>query len=106
MSTPLDSLNAKVFREQLHSQFKVHQDNTASITLELIDVVENDVSPKMELFSLHFGGPFKPRLNQQTHRLGHEKLGEFEIFLTPISADQQNGALYEAVFHRFRKPSS
>ena len=41
---------------------------------------------------------------QQTHRLEHEKLGEFEIFLTPVSADQQNGTIYEAVFHRFRKP--
>jgi hypothetical protein len=103
MSTPLDDLNAKIFREQLNSQFTVHQDNAAAITLELVDVAENDLSPKMELFSLSFRGPFRPRLDQQTHRLKHEKLGEFEIFLTPISADQQNGTVYEAVFHRFRK---
>ena len=103
MPTPLDNLNAKIFREQLHSQFKVPQNPTGAITLELIDVIEHDLSPKMELFSLHFSGPFKPRLNQQTHRLEHEKLGEFEIFLTPISSDQQNGTMYEAVFHRFRK---
>ena len=62
MPTPLEDLNAKIFREQLHSQFKVHQDNAAPITLELVDVVENDLSPKMELFSLHFRGPFRPRL--------------------------------------------
>jgi hypothetical protein len=103
MSTPLDNLNAKIFREQLHSQFKVQHSPTETITLELVDVVENDLSPKMELFSLHFRGPFRPRLDQQTHRLEHEKLGEFEIFLTPISSDQQNGTIYEAVFHRFRK---
>jgi hypothetical protein len=103
MSTPLDNLNAKIFCEQLHSQFKVQQDPTGTITLELVEVIENDLSPKMELFSLHFSGPFRPRLNQQTHRLEHEKLGEFEIFLTPISSDQQNGTMYEAVFHRFRK---
>ena len=103
MSTPLDNLNAKIFREQLHSQFRVQQDPTGTITLELVEVVENDPSPKMELFSLHFSGPFRPRLNQQTHRLEHEKLREFEIFLTPISSDQQNGTMYEAVFHRFRK---
>jgi hypothetical protein len=103
MSTPLDILNAKVFREQLHSQFKVHQDNSGTITLELVDVIENDLSPKMELFSLSFRGPFRPRLDQQTHRLEHEKLGQIEIFLTPISADQENGTMYEAVFHRFRK---
>ena len=32
MPIPLDDLNAKIFREQLHSQFKVHQDNAAPIT--------------------------------------------------------------------------
>ena len=103
MSTPLDNLNATIFREQLHSQFKVHQDSTAPIMLELADVVETSQSPKMELFSLCFRGPFRPRLDQRTHCLEHEKLGEIEIFLTPISADQQNGTMYEAVFHRFRK---
>lgn len=103
MPTPLEDLNAKLFREQLHSQFKVHQDNTSPIMLELADVVETNQSPKMELFSLQFRGPFRPRLDQRTHRLEHEKLGEIEIFLTPISADQQDGTMYEAVFHRFRK---
>ena len=104
MPIPLEDLSAKLFREQLNSQFKVQNGPTGTMTLELIDVAENDSSPKMELFSLHFRGPFRPRLDQQTHRLEHEKLGDFEIFLTPISADQQNGTIYEAVFHRFRKP--
>ena len=103
MHTPLENLNAKIFREQLHIQFQVQQDNTAPVTLELVEVVEKDLSPKMELFSLSLRGPFRPLLNQQTHRLKHEKLGEFEIFLTPISSDQENGTVYEAVFHRFRK---
>jgi hypothetical protein len=103
MSTPLEDLNAKLFREQLNSPFKVQHDPSGTIALELVDVIENDLSPRMELFSLHFRGPFRPRLDQQTHRLEHEKLGDFEIFLTPISADQQNGTIYEAVFHRFRK---
>jgi hypothetical protein len=103
MPTPLQDLNAKLFREQLNSPFKVQHGPAGTITLELVDVIENDLSPKMELFSLHFRGPFRPRLDQQTHRLEHEKLGEFEIFLTPISADQQSGTIYEAVFHRFRK---
>jgi len=103
MPTPLQNLNAKLFREQLNSTFKVQHEPAGAITLELVDVIESDLSPKMELFSLHFRGPFRPRLDQQTHRLEHEKLGDFEIFLTPISADQQNGTIYEAVFHRFRK---
>jgi hypothetical protein len=104
MPTPLEDLNAKLFREQLNSPFKVQHEPAGTITLALVDVAENDSSPRMELFSLQFRGPFRPRLEQQTHRLEHEKLGEFEIFLTPVSADQQNGTIYEAVFHRFRKP--
>jgi hypothetical protein len=104
MPTPLEDLNAKLFREQLNSTFKVQHEPAETIALELVDVIENDLSPKMELFSLHFRGPFRPRLDQQTHRLEHETLGDFEIFLTPISADQRDGTIYEAVFHRFRKP--
>lgn len=104
MPTPLEDLNAKLFREQLNAPFKVQHEPAGTITLELVDVIENDLSPTMELFSLHLRGPFRPRLEQQTHRLEHETLGDFEIFLTPISADQRDGTIYEAVFHRFRKP--
>jgi hypothetical protein len=102
MSTPLDDLNAKIFREQLHSQFKVQQDPIGTITLELVDVVENDLSPKMELFSLHFNGPATPHMPQRIHTLEHDKLGRLEIFLTAIAGDAQ-GITYESVFHRFRK---
>ncbi|HEY2171450.1 MAG TPA: hypothetical protein VGJ30_17625 [Candidatus Angelobacter sp.] len=102
MSTPLDSLNAKIFREQLHSQFTVRQDNSATITLELVDVVENDLSPKMELFSLQFRGPAAPRMAQHIHTLEHDKLGRFDIFLTAVAGDAQS-ITYESVFHRFRK---
>jgi hypothetical protein len=102
MSTPLDNLNAKIFREHLHSQFTVRQDNSAAITLELGDVVENDLSPKMELFSLQFRGPTAPRMAQHIHTLEHDKLGRFDIFLTAVAGDAQS-ITYESVFHRFRK---
>ena len=72
--------------------------------LELIEVTELDVSPRVECFSVHFLGPLKPQLAQQIHRLEHERMGMFEIFLTPISADGQ-GTVYEAIFNRFRKPA-
>jgi Domain of unknown function (DUF6916) len=104
MTTPLEQLNAQVFREQLHTKFKVRtgQAELPEIVLELMEVDEQD-RPGMELFALHFTGPFQPRLLQMTHRLEHETLGEFEIFLTPISADPQEGTAYESIFHRFRK---
>src|SRR4051812_33018364 len=96
---PLEELNAQIFREQLNTKFMV---GTPAQELELVAVEEQD-RPGMELFSLHFAGPFEPRLRQQTHRLKHEKLGEFEILMTPISASPQQGTVYESIFHRFRK---
>jgi hypothetical protein len=103
MPTPLENLTAQVFREQLHSNFNVHGQSAGMISLELAEVIESEASPKMELFSLFFRGPFTPRLGQQIHSLQHEKLGVVEIFLTPVEADQEKGTLYESVFHRFRK---
>ncbi|HZS29129.1 MAG TPA: hypothetical protein VFB76_18020 [Candidatus Angelobacter sp.] len=101
MSTSLEDLNGKVFREQLHTQFKVHT-GPQPVLLELVEVKERNDSPTIEFFSLHFLGPVQPLLPQQTHRLEHERLGTFEIFFTPISADGK-GTIYESIFHRFRK---
>jgi hypothetical protein len=101
MSTPLEQLNAKIFREQLRTSFKVRTTSTQEILLQLVEVEEQN-RPGMELFSLQFLGPFLPRLQQQTVRLQHEKLGYFEIFLTPLSAEPKQGTLYESIFHRFR----
>jgi hypothetical protein len=105
MSTSLDKLNAKVFSEQLHTQFIVNLSGAGAITLELVEVVERDPSPKLELFTLQFRGPSAPRMAQQIHRLEHDKLGSFEIFLTAIGTDAEQRILYESVFHRFRKPA-
>ncbi len=102
MSTPLKQLNAQIFREQLHTKFKAAGDGGEPIVLELEEVQERHDSPRMEFFALHFMGPFTPRLTQRTHRLEHEKLGDFEIFLTAIGADPQRGTEYESIFHRFR----
>jgi|SRR5690242_2270780 len=100
MTTPLEHLNSRIFREQLHTKFTAVS-AAPPVTLELVEVLERDDSPKIEFFSLHWLGPITPRLPQQIHRLDHDVLGTMEIFLTPISADQL-GTFYEAIFHRFR----
>lgn len=102
MSTSLDKLNAGSFSAHLHTQFKLLREGEEPLPLELIEVKEHDPSPKVELFTLHFLGPAAPRMAQHIHRLEHDKLGTFEIFLTAIAGDAQ-GITYESVFHRFRK---
>jgi hypothetical protein len=102
MPTSLDNLNAGIFSQHLHTQFRLLLEGAEPIPLELIEVKESDPSPKIELFTLHFRGPAAPRMAQHIHRLEHDKLGTVEIFLTAIGADAQ-GITYESVFHRFRK---
>ena len=102
MPRSLRELNAEIFREQLNTKFKIAIENDQPVVLELIAVEEPPRGPAIELFSLHFLGPFMPRLAQRTHRLEHETLGEFEIFLTAIGAEPDKGTEYESIFHRFR----
>ena len=105
MPIPLDEFNSKVFTGQLHTKFTVHLPGQAPVELTLIEVKEQETAPKFELFTLVFQGPHAPRLDQRIHHLEHEKLGSFELFLTAVGAEQ-DGLLYEAVFHRLRKPQS
>ncbi len=57
--------------------------------------------PEMERFSLFFDGPPDGFLPQQNFSMRHEGMGEFELFLVPISGDQK-GFRYEAVFNTFK----
>ena len=102
MADNLDRLNAKVFREQLNTSFKVHFGHPEPLLVELIEVNERSSGPPVELFSLIFRGPNSPRLAQHIHSLEHEKLGPFQIFLTPVGADE-TGTHYESVFHRLSR---
>ena len=105
MPNPLDALNSKIFTEQLHTKFKVELNGQPPVELELVEVKDRETAPKIELFSLEFRGPHAPRLNQQIHHFEHEKLGAFDLFLTAVGVDQE-GLVYEVVFHRFRQPQS
>jgi hypothetical protein len=105
MSDPLLQLNAEIFAAQLHTKFKVQDGGGPFVAVELVEVLEPQSPPHVELFILHFRGPLAPRLDQRIHHFDHEIMGAFDLFLTAIGADAQ-GADYEAVFHRLRKKAS
>jgi hypothetical protein len=100
METPLDSLNAKSFAEQLHSTFYA-QLGGAKIALKLSAVEEHNL-PRVESFSLIFQGPPSPRLPQKIYEMEHEKLGNFSLFLTAVAGDKE-GISYEAAFNRIKQ---
>jgi hypothetical protein len=55
----------------------------------------------MERFSLFFDGPSDFLLPQQSFPMGHDTMGDFDIFLVPINGDEK-GIRYEAVFNYFK----
>jgi hypothetical protein len=56
----------------------------------------------MERFSLYFQGPSSPPLPQHVYLFEHDQMGEFEIFLVPLSQSEL-GFRYEAVFNYFKE---
>ena len=55
---------------------------------------------QLESFSLLLRGPTDPELDQGTHELIHDTLGELAIFLTPVVHEDTSARYYEAVFNR------
>ncbi len=101
------SLTEEEFAKHLNTKFRIALELPEPVELELFEVKGRPSRPDeqqgMERFSAFFRGPAHLRLNQHTFRLAHDSMGEFELFLVPVSADQ-DGFVYEAVFNYFRNP--
>ena len=101
---PID-LTEQEFSRHLNSTFKLNlEDHT--LELRLVEVKAympgKNEQAGMERFSIYFDGPGDTRLPQSVYSLTHEQMGQFDIFLVPISGDEK-GFRYEAVFNYFKK---
>jgi hypothetical protein len=101
MSAPLAHAT---FRENLGSKFRL-KDGSTDFELELIEVSELRQTQQYEAFAIIFRCSSGQVLQQKIYRLEHDKAGDFEIFLVPVSKDQQ-GVCYEGVFNLSRGDSS
>lgn len=94
------------FSKHLQTKFHVRQDADNQIDLELDEVKpyssRHQEHEGMERFSAFFIGPPQPLLPQMIYLVKHEQMGEFELFLVPVSRVER-GFRYEAVFNYFRK---
>jgi len=99
------ALTEKEFFQHLNTSFQLKLDDQ-KVELELVEVKGYlplaQEQTGMERFSVFFDGPGSVRLPQRLYALAHEQMGEFEIFLVPISGNEQ-GFRYEAVFNYFKK---
>ena len=93
------------FRQNLNTQFRVVVDAPKPIDLTLVGVEsrpsEAHEEAGMERFSVFFTGSLEFLLPQAIYRLAHPRMGEFELFLVPISQDE-NGFRYEAVYNYYK----
>ena len=97
-------LTEKEFSHHLNTKFHLRRDDQ-TVDLELVEVKgylpQENEQTGMERFSVFFDGPGDTRLPQNVYSLTHEQMGQFDIFLVPISGDR-NGFRYEAVFNYFK----
>jgi len=91
------------FSKHVNTKFRVAVE--PPVELELTDVKgymsREHEHTGMERFSAFFLGPGDRYLEQKVYPFEHEQMGAFELFLVPVSHDQ-NGFRYEAVFNYFK----
>ena len=94
------------FEKHVDTDFRVEIESSRPIELKLISVTPRKIEPHeqagMERFSVVFAGPADVFLPQNTYRLTHSEMGEFEVFLVPIKQDA-DGFRYEAVYNFYQK---
>ncbi len=92
----LDKLAYEEYAEQVNTDFHIVENDTK---IKLIEVTPKRTLPPQEMFSLIFSGANDNFLEQKPYQMKHEKLGDGEIFIVPISQDE-DGYKYEAGFNR------
>ena len=96
-----DNLTHENFSQNLNTTFCISHEDQHLIEVELVEVSPFRVTPRQEIFSILFRGPHEPQLLQYLFTLEHERMGRMELFLVPVSKDEQ-GMYYEAVFNRLK----
>lgn len=101
-----DVLNQANFMNNVNTDFRIEHDLPKPVGLKLMSVTPRVNEPHeqagMERFSAVFSGPVDFFLPQNTYRMVHPEMGEFEVFLVPI-AKEADGFRYEAVYNLFVK---
>jgi len=95
------SLTHEEFSNAKNTNFKVELDENTHVDLELVKVSDVKLHPQQEEFAIEFRGPLDKFLNQGPHNFSHGQMGQFELFIVPVSQDVQ-GFYYEAIFNRLR----
>lgn len=95
-------LEAKDFKPHLNSEFELIHSELGNIVIQLVELEEWDNNTTSG-FLLLFKGPKNKVMPQDTLKLNHEIIGEFELFLGPVMYHKQDGVYYEAIINRLKE---
>jgi hypothetical protein len=95
----LETFTLETFAGRVNSTFRLAQDSSEPVELELVEANDVGSTPRQTQFSIVFRGPHNPLLAQSIYRIEHDEMGTFDLFLVPIKKDQA-GTYYEAIFNR------
>jgi hypothetical protein len=95
-------LEHETFSRHLNTKFRISLGDSNTVEAELSAVNDLQLSPRQERFAIVFRGPGEAFLPQGSYSFDHDEMGEFTLFIVPISQDD-DGIYYEACFNRMRK---
>lgn len=94
---PLATFTVDTFSPRVGEEFRLSDDNGATIPTRLLQATTGARGVHREQFSLVFRAPNGTTLPQGIYRVEHDEMGSFGLFLVPLGPDGE-GMRYEAVF--------
>lgn len=105
-STGIPLMSKSIFVSVLNTSFEILPDRKQKVRVELVEVQDLQRPSKTlktrmgdECFSLAFRSSSHPRLKQQTYRIRHNGLGEFDLFIGAVKSEKY-GMVYEAIINQ------
>ena len=101
MAAPLEHAE---FAKHVNTTFRIRLNERETLPAELTEISEHMVSPQQERFWIVFKTSNEVLLGQGLRSVEHDAMGNFDLFLVPMSRDEQ-GTYYEAVFNHLTNKS-
>ncbi|HEX8179656.1 MAG TPA: hypothetical protein VF525_08965 [Pyrinomonadaceae bacterium] len=93
-----------MFAPHLHTTFVIKTEDAQTVPVELVELHDHATAHKAaahECFALTFRAPAHRTLKQNTYRIEHRALGQFDLFVAPMRS-AHHGQVYEAIINHAR----
>ena len=98
----MENIKKENFDPHLKEKFDVNSEEHGAVEVELVETADksNDVT---DCFTLLFKGSKEKLLDQKLYKVKHAKMGELDLFMTPVFDEDKDAFYYESVFNRLKE---